>query len=183
MLNRPRPPARQAASSSYFPIIVTINIGYLFLRLIYQRSLISVSHLLATIVLVALSFVSYKGILEDHANTIPKGKGGNSSEALAGGASLDLLGLVVMVQFGSALISNKFYWLLLAIPIWGMWKLYSIFYGSTGGGMLGGLFPKGQQRMINNEDATLNDDQNKNNADKSMAKRQRRAEKRQQKWS
>jgi hypothetical protein len=160
--------ARQAASSSYFPIIVAINGGYLFLRLVYQRSLISVTHLLATIVLLILSSVSYKGIVEDHANTIPKGKVG-AGEALAGGASLDLLGLVSMVQYGSVFVSTKMYWLLVLIPIWGAWKLYSIFKGGVGG-----MFPNGKMPT----ESAVND----NNAEISNAKKQRRAEKRRQKW-
>jgi hypothetical protein len=102
--------ARHAASTSYLPIIIAINGIYLFLRLFYQRSLISASHLVATVILVILSVVSYKGILDDHANTISKGKG-RSGEALAGGASLDLLGLVSIVQYGSVFVSTKIYWL------------------------------------------------------------------------
>jgi hypothetical protein len=112
--------ARQAASSSYLPIIFAINGIYLFLRLVYQRSLISFHHLLATIILVVLSVVSYKGILDDHAKTISKGKG-RSGEALAGGASLDLLGLVSIVQYGSVFVSTKIYWLLVLIPLWRGW--------------------------------------------------------------
>ncbi|KAL7432241.1 hypothetical protein ACHAXH_006922, partial [Discostella pseudostelligera] len=165
--------ARQAASTSYFPIIIAINAGYLFLRLIYQRNLLSVTHFLATIFLVGLSYISYKGILEDHANTIPSTSSG--AEALAGGASLDLLGLVSVVQYGSVFVSTKFYWLLLLIPIWGGWKLYSIMKGG-----LGGLFPnKGNTRPTTNESDNINDD----NAEKSNARKQKRAEKRRQKWS
>ncbi|KAL3759579.1 hypothetical protein ACHAWU_000878 [Discostella pseudostelligera] len=169
--------ARQAASTSYLPIIIAINAGYLFLRLIYQRNLLSVTHLLATLFFVVLSFISYKGILEDHANTIPKGKSSTSSgaEALAGGASLDLLGLVSVVQYGSVLLSTKIYWLLVLIPIWGGWKLYSIMKGG-----LGGLFPNKASTMpTTNESDNVNDD----NAEKSNARKQKRAEKRRQKWS
>lgn len=164
--------ARLEASSSYLPIILAINGIYLFLRLIYQRSLISVSHLVATIILVILSVVSYKGILDDHANTISKGKGG-SGEALAGGASLDLLGLVSIVQYGSVFVSTKFYWLLVLIPLWGGWKLYCIFKGS-----MGGLFPNGGTTKPTNESA-VNDE----SAEQLNAKKQKRAEKRRHKWS
>lgn len=38
--------------------------------------------------------------------------------ALAGGASLDLLGLVIVIQYGTILVSNKFYWLLVVIPMY-----------------------------------------------------------------
>ena len=164
--------ARLEASSSYLPIILAINGIYLFLRLIYQRSLISVSHLVVTIILVILSVVSYKGILDDHANTISKGKGG-SGEALAGGASLDLLGLVSVVQYGSVFVSTKIYWLLVLIPLWGGWKLYCIFKGSVGG-----LFPNGGTTKPTNESAV-----NDASTEQLNAKKQKRAERRRQKWS
>ncbi len=113
--------------------------------------------------------MSYKGIVEDHANTIPKGKGG-TGEALAGGASLDLLGLVSVVQYGSVLASTKMYWLLVLIPIWGAWKLYSIFKGGVGG-----MYPDG---TMPTDESAVSDDYEKSNA-----KKQKRAEKRRQKWS
>lgn len=68
-----------------------------------RYSSITSSRCLGAIILVSLSVFSYWGILEDHANVnMPKGtkKGGNSSsDALAGGALLDLLGLVVVIQY------------------------------------------------------------------------------------
>lgn len=121
-------PARQAASTSYFPIVVALNSGYLFLRLVYQWSSVTVSRCVAAAILVALSFVSYKGILEDHAITIPKGKG--SSNALAGGASLDLLGLVVVIQYGTVFVSEKLHWLLVLVPLWAGWSIYTTFFRS-----------------------------------------------------
>ena len=121
-------PARQAASTSYFPIVVALNSGYLFLRLVYQWSSVTVSRCVAAAILVALSYVSYKGILEDHANTIPKGKG--SSNALAGGASLDLLGLVVVIQYGTVFVSEKLHWLFVLVPLWAGWNIYTTFFRS-----------------------------------------------------
>jgi len=93
---------------------------------------VTVSRCVAAAFLVALSFVSYKGILEDHANTIPRGKG--SSNALAGGASLDLLGLVVVTQYGTVFVSEKLYWLLVLVPLWAGWNIYNTFFGSKAGG-------------------------------------------------
>ena len=84
------PSARESAASTYFPIVVGLNIGYLFLRIFLQWNSFTIYNGLATIVLIGLSCLSYKGILEDHANTIPGGGGGKSgsnSKALAGGAS------------------------------------------------------------------------------------------------
>ena len=85
--------------------------------------------------LLILTAFSYKGILDDHAESASKSTtkvvgGGKANEKLAGGASLDLLGLVVLVQFGSALISDKFYWLLAILPFWGAYKIYTMVYGA-----------------------------------------------------
>ena len=128
--------------------------------------------------LVGLSYISYKGILEDHANTIPKGKG--KSDALAGGASLDLLGLVTVVQYGTVLFSEKIYWLLVIIPLWGGWKLYTTFFG--GGSKVGGnngFMPNQMGSNVVNEDAG-----DPSSVEKANEKRQKRAEPvRRQKWS
>ena len=102
-----------------------------------------------------------------------KSKGG---EALAGGASLDLLGLLTVVQYGSVLISEKFYWLLSIIPVWGGWKIYSTFFGSKGvaSGLMGG----------GGGDSTMDNNGNNDTTDKAAdEKRQKRAERRRQKWS
>jgi hypothetical protein len=114
-------------------------------------------------VLVSLSGFAYKGILEDHANTTSNG------EALKGGLSLDLLGLVVLVQFGS-FVSSYFYWLLGLVPIVGGYKLYSTFKG--GKESIGAFMPHSNEKKgdkVDNEKAT--------------AKRQKRAERRRQKWN
>eukprot|EP00559_Dactyliosolen_fragilissimus_P007117 CAMPEP_0184860816 /NCGR_PEP_ID=MMETSP0580-20130426/5625_1 /TAXON_ID=1118495 /ORGANISM="Dactyliosolen fragilissimus" /LENGTH=124 /DNA_ID=CAMNT_0027358065 /DNA_START=304 /DNA_END=678 /DNA_ORIENTATION=- len=83
-----------------------------------------------------LTFVAYKGIIDDHENkSSATSKLGSDSNKLAGGAYLDLLGLVVVVQFGSTLFSNKFYWILCLLPIWGGYKLYSMFFGANDTGV------------------------------------------------
>ena len=167
--------AKQSAATTYFPIVLAINAVYLFLRFIYQRNSITILHTLITIGLVSLSYISYKGILEDHANTIPSK--GNKSDALAGGVSLDLLGLVLIVQYGTIFISTKLYWLLLIIPIWGCYKLYTTFFGGKGGG-LGGLMGGSSNQMMGNDDGK------ETAVDPQLAeKRQKRAERRRQKWS
>ena len=130
-----------------------------------------------TIILVLGSAFSYKGILEDHATSVSsssKGKG-HSGDALAGGASLDMLGLIVAVQYGSVLISEKVCWLLTVVPVWGGWKLYSTFVGAKGA-----LMPKGNQEVESNDD----DDTpaGKEAAERANAKREKRADRRRQKW-
>lgn len=90
---------------------------------------------------------------------------------------MDLLGLVVIVQYGTIFISTKLYWLLLIIPIWGCYKLYTTFFGGSKGGGLGGLMGGSSNQMGN--------DNGKEQAiDPQLAeKRQKRAERRRQKWS
>ena len=77
-------------------------------------------------------------MIEDHANNninnsmMAKQGGKNKysntqAVALAGGASLDLLGLVIVIQYGSIFVSNKFYWLLVMIPIYAAYKMYTTF--------------------------------------------------------
>ncbi|KAL3823530.1 hypothetical protein ACHAXA_007208 [Cyclostephanos tholiformis] len=132
--------ARQSASASYLPIVVVSNACYLLLRFVYLRNSTTAMHCIVAALLVALSFAAYRGILEDHANTIPGGGGGKgrvrvpggpSDNALAGGASLDLLGLVVLIQYGTVFVSEKMHWLLLLLPVWAIWNLYSNFLGGS----------------------------------------------------
>ena len=93
-----------------------------------------------------LTIVAYRGILDDHANSasatsaskLASAGGANKHDTLAGGASLDLLGLIVVVQYGTALLSDKFYWFLAVLPFWGGYRLYSTFSGAKQGLMGGG---------------------------------------------
>lgn len=133
--------------------------------------------MLATVALLGLSFVSYKGILEDHAKNAP---GGKNSDALAGGAALDLLGLITLVQYGTILVSAKFYWLLLIIPVWGGWKIYTTFFGGgnkSEGNDAASAFPSG------NAGGNPNSELDKAASERADAKRQKRAERRRQKWN
>ena len=139
--------ARAAASATYFPIVAGLNVIHLLIRL-YQCDAFasSRSNIVLNALLIGLTAFAYKGILDDHAESASKSTtkvvgGGKSNEKLAGGASLDLLGLVVLIQFGSALISDKFYWMLAILPFWGAYKIYQMVYGAKnlmGGGSGGG---------------------------------------------
>uniref|UniRef100_A0A7S0AFH1 Transmembrane protein 208 n=1 Tax=Minutocellus polymorphus TaxID=265543 RepID=A0A7S0AFH1_9STRA len=139
--------ARAAATATYLPIVGGINILHLLLRLYQWDDFTSSrSTIVLNALLLLLTMFAYKGILNDHADSASKSTtkvvgGGKANEKLAGGASLDLLGLVVLVQFGSALISDKFYWLLAILPFWGAYKIYTMVYGAKdlmGGGSGGG---------------------------------------------
>ena len=111
---------------------------YIFLRFIYQWNTVTVTQSLGAICLLALSYIAYKGVIEDHANNnsnniIMAKQGGKNkysntqTAALAGGASLDLLGLVIVIQYGTILVSNKFYWLLVVLPMYAAYKIYTTF--------------------------------------------------------
>lgn len=120
-----------------------MNIVYIVIRFIYQwNTVTTITQCGGAISLLALSYIAYKGVIEDHANnhsnsnhtrTMMAKQGGEKNKysntqaaaaALAGGASLDLLGLVVVIQYGTILISNKFYWLLVLIPIYAAYMIY-----------------------------------------------------------
>ena len=163
--------ARKAAEQTYFPVISALNLGYLVARIFYQGAFDNVWSVAVSLLLVGGSAFSYRGILDDHANTISKKSSKGDGEKLAGGASLDLLGLTTVVQYGTALISPNFYWVLAILPVWGAFKLFTTFFGKSGlaSGMMGG---GGDPMMDQGADAAM---------DEASAKRQRRAERRRQK--
>lgn len=103
-----------------------------------------------------------------------KKKSGNKSD-LVGGIHLDLLGLTLVIQFMTVLHSTRWNWLLLIVPIYGGWMLYTTFYGNSGTGSSGSN-SRSSSRQTGNDD----DDET---AAASKAKREKRAEKRRQKWS
>ena len=118
------------------------------------------------VTLVGLSYVSYSGVVGNHGNH--DFKNSKASDALAGGAFLDMLGLVTIVQFGSVLSSNNFYWLLLLIPIVGGFKLYRTVKG-------------GLPEMPNANNAASSDG-SEQISQEVKEKRQKRAERRRRKW-
>jgi hypothetical protein len=80
--------------------------------------------------LIGLNYVAYQGILSDAAETSTHRR--DATTTLAGGMYLDLMGLVWVIQFGTAVLgATKFYYLLLLIPAFGAWKLYTTIVGVT----------------------------------------------------
>lgn len=162
--------ARSSTSSTYLPIVLIINVVHFLLRL---RNSLNRFQLVMTLVLWILTAFAYRGIVEDAAT-----QGGSKSDKIAGGASLDLLGIVVLVQFGSVLYSDKFYWILaVPLPLWGLWRLYSTVRSVSPGnddGQSRGWF-QGRKRT---------NDVEMTKEEKDLAeKRRKRAERRRQKWS
>ena len=113
------------------------------------------------ITLLILTYVAYNGILDNAANRNPNDK------SLVGGSFLDLLGVTMLIQFGTVLWSPRFYWLLVGVPIGGGWTLYSTFAG--GGKASDGPSKNTPQAEATEEDEAL------------AAKRQKRSERRRQK--
>ena len=161
--------AKQSASNVYKPALCVVNIvyGYAYIIRKWEEYSSSWYNIIGSILMFGLTGYAYVSILEasSMANRSNKGFMGESSgiQALAGGFSLDLLGLVVVVQFGTAFISSSFYWLLIVLPIYALYKGYGLMSGFMGGGGESGI------KHVDNE--------------ASKARRQKRAEKRRQKWN
>jgi hypothetical protein len=116
-----------------------------------------------------LELYAYMGIMDSAANH------SSTDKSLAGGASLDLLGFAMVVQFGSVLLSSKFYWLLAGLPFWAAWSLYTMF---GGGGGLSSLI--GGKKAA---PAPPSESSGTEGKEKQDERRQKRADRRRQKWS
>ena len=118
--------ARQAAASSYQPIILVLNLVYATIRtFLSPRPFAIVWEGLGVCVLATVQYMAYKGILE-HAATTAGSLKSNSSE-LTGGKSLDVLGLAVLLQFGSLFSLRLVFWGICMFPVWGAYHLYRTF--------------------------------------------------------
>jgi hypothetical protein len=146
----------------YQPILGVSNVVYAVLYAGMGRG-VSFQLALVHLLLLGLQLYAYFGILEDAASSRPK-----HDDKLAGGASLDLLGAVLVLQYLGGLIHHRFYYLLGLFPVWGGWKLYSLFYGSD----------STKRQQVATASAAAPTDQ-----DPTDDKRNRRAQKRRQKWS
>jgi hypothetical protein len=116
-----------------------------------------------------LELYAYMGIMDSAANH------SSTDKSLAGGASLDLLGFAMVVQFGSILLTSKFYWLLAGLPFWAAWSLYTMF-GGVGG--LSSLIGGGKTAAP----APPSESSGADGKEKDE-RRQKRADRRRQKWS
>lgn len=124
---------------------------------------VSWSELVLLVCIGGLELYAYMGIMDSAANH------SSTDKSLAGGASLDLLGFALVVQFGSILLSSKFYWLLAGLPFWAGWSLYTMFGGGGGKTAAAPAAP-----------SEVSDTDGKEKQDE---RRQKRADRRRQKWS
>lgn len=126
--------AQEATANAYLPILAGVNLLYILLLLGLSQTW-TTWRIAGVLTTWAFQIVAYFGILES-----AKNNNKNKKKDLVGGANLDLLALTVVVQFGSALHSFKWFYLLWIAPIYGGWLLYSNFFGGkkpTGNGASG----------------------------------------------
>jgi hypothetical protein len=110
----------------YLPLLGAVNVIYLLVRwLSVGMAVPAWSEALGLISIFGLQAFAYVGILENSANRSSKDK------SLVGGASLDILGLTILIQFLALLWTPKCYWLLLGLPVWGLYFLYKTFRGGS----------------------------------------------------
>jgi hypothetical protein len=125
-----------------------------------------------------LQYYAYMGILEqsaNHHNPNKKKKGTNSRSNgnLVGGMYLDLLGLTLVIQFMSVLHSSKWFWLLLSVPLYGLYNLYTTFYGGSS---------DKQQKSSPTMQESDTDVDSPTNQQQQERRREQRAERRKHKW-
>ena len=161
--------ARQAASSIYKPIILLLNAVYIYLRIVRKWDSWKTGPILTTGLVWAMTYFCYQGIILDHENMVSvtsskvspnQSQSNTKQKRLAGGVYLDILAVVLFIQFGS-LWKEKLLWLLIIFPIWGGYTLYHTF--------LKGMLPSKSENV--QEDPIADE------------KRRKRAERRRQKWS
>jgi hypothetical protein len=162
------PTARIAAAGFYRPFLAATNALYLVLRWALMGFQVSWSELVLIVCIGGLELYAYTGIMDSAANQ------SSTDKSLAGGASLDLLGVALVVQFGSILLTYRFYWLLAALPFWAAWSLYTMF----GGGGISSLMGGGKTAA-----PPSSEDSGTDGKEKQDERRQKRADRRRQKWS
>ena len=160
--------AQKSTSQWYVPLLGGINVIYVWLRVWRRWSTWTWGHMCMSVVLWALTVVAYQGIVTDSASAMQSNKGAGNQQRLSGGASLDMLGIVLLVQFGSTLWSPRCYWLLLLIPVGFLWNLYNTFLKGNSPPSAGLADPPHQQMTQEDVDAA-------------QARRERRAEARRRK--
>jgi SRP-independent targeting protein 2/TMEM208 len=164
--------ALDSAVAFYRPLLLLTNCAYWLIRW-RRHGLLAISLLggVGVASTMALQYYAYVGILDNAAATTGH-RSVVGDQSLVGGSSLDLLALTWLVQFGSVLVSGRFYWLLAVVPPWGAYALYQTLF-RTGSG--------GPPTASTTTPSTANHGAEASGAQ--SERRQHRAEKRRQKWS
>jgi hypothetical protein len=95
----------------------------------------------------------------------------NDDDALVGGGYLDILGFLLVIQLLSTFWSRKAYWLLFVLPIAGGYTLYRTFV------------PASTRTISSNKPIPQSTTSAMESQSSAANKREKRAEKRRQKWS
>jgi len=179
--------AKKEAFNLYVPILIITNLVYIVLLIMgnnnnnnnddnndnnnnHTNILQTKLGILGTLMTWVEQIYSYVGILE-HASTNATKK----SKDLTGGSSLDLLAVTILVQYGSVLHSVNWLWgTVIGVPILAAYSLYKAVYGASSTDK--NKSTSGPTKKPKSSEP----DENEN--DPMAAKRQRRAEKRRQKW-
>jgi hypothetical protein len=169
--------AKEATENVYQPLLIASNLVYVLLLVGWNTTNTQRQwtfwNSIALLVTWGLQAFAYMGILDQAKNSAKANSASNTNKKkdLIGGAHLDLLGLTIVVQYGSVLHSTKWYYLLWAVPIGGGWMLYTTFGGGGKKGTAAAAVA-----------TTLDDDDDESAAGASKDKREKRAQKRKQKW-
>jgi len=173
--------ARQTATSIYQPILLILEAVYAYFRMIRHWETWTIRPILITCLFWIMTYFCYQGILLDHENRVSmtsaktldnKNRNNKHPTQLAGGIYLDILALVLLIQFGS-LWKEQVLWFILIFPIWGVYSLYQTFL-------------KGMMIQDKIPSQTSSSSTSSNNPDDDPTveeKRRKRAERRRQKWS
>mmetsp|Transcript_3872 Transcript_3872/g.5067 ORF Transcript_3872/g.5067 Transcript_3872/m.5067 type:complete len:166 (+) Transcript_3872:46-543(+) len=152
--------AKQQTNSFYLPLIVSLNFLHIFLLFILSSQTFTKTRIFITVIEWIGTYISYQGILHDaETGKLTRDK---KDTKLSGGIYLDILGLILFVQYGSMFIGGFVDWLLLFVPV-----SYGIYY----------WFSKRDKSGTDNKESGQDDEQNKELDER----RRKRAERRRQK--
>jgi hypothetical protein len=191
--------AKNQATRIYLPLLVVTNLIYVaLLGNMFGTTTTTTAGVLSsnwgiagTIVTWIEQAYSYVGILDHHAANASAGNSNSkhkdnkhNKHDLAGGSSLDLLAVTLVVQFGSVLHSKAWLWLtVVGVPVVAAYQLYR----AVGGSSNSNSNSTNKSNSNSNNKSNSNKSSDNSNADGTdddpmAAKRRRRAEKRRQKW-
>lgn len=114
--------AKQKTTSFYKPALLALNLLHLVILHFHPQIPTTKSRCIITLIEWILTYTSYNAIV--HASQLGATLTGGKERDLKGGVYLDILGLVLVVQFGSVLISSMMDYLLVALPVGYAWKWY-----------------------------------------------------------
>mmetsp|Transcript_30317 Transcript_30317/g.50090 ORF Transcript_30317/g.50090 Transcript_30317/m.50090 type:complete len:168 (+) Transcript_30317:37-540(+) len=122
--------ARASAGQSYRPLFLGINAVYLVMKLGFSPTAdYTIWSYLGMCFLLGLNWLCYTSIL-DSASTSTTAS--TSSKDLPGGAWLDVVALVWLVQAVTTFWTSSTYYLLLVLPPLGAYKIYRTFQSPGG---------------------------------------------------